>query len=138
MEDFFEIFDTTGDVGITIYGKTLEDIFEQAGYGLFSLITEFDKIECKQEKKIQLNAEAIEVLFINWLNELIFLFDTEGFLAKKISVNLKDCSITAKLSGETFDDEKHPRGVLIKAATYHKLRLEKKNGGWFAKVLFDI
>jgi SHS2 domain-containing protein len=139
MKAHFEPFDTTGDVGLNIYGKELKDIFEQAAYGLFSFITNFENIETTITKDVQVNSDSLEELFVKWLNELIFIFETEGFIAKKITINnLTNNKISATLEGETFDEQKHSRGVLIKAATYHKLIIKKSKNGYTARVLFDI
>lgn len=139
MKPHFDIFDTTGDVGINIYGKSLTDIFEQAAIGLFSFITDLKKIKTNMSKNIEINADSYENLLINWLNELIFLFDTESFVGKKIEIKeLTEKRLIAIIKGDFFDEKKHSRGVLIKAATYHKLRLEEKNNGWIASILFDI
>lgn len=139
MNAYFEVFDTTGDVGINVYGKDIKDIFEQAAIGLFSLITDLEKIDTKTSKTIDINADSYENLLIKWLNELIFLFDTEGIVGKKSDIKeLTEKKLIATLHGDLFDEKKHSRGILIKAATYHKLRLEKRNNLWIASILFDI
>jgi len=139
MKAYFEPFDTTGDVGLNIHGKELKDIFEQAAYGLFSLITNIKNIDTNITKNIEVKGDSVEELLVKWLNELIFIFDTEGFIAKKISINsLTNNSISATLEGEIFDEQKHSRGLLIKAATYHKLIIKRNKHGYTAKVLFDI
>lgn len=139
MKPHFKVFDTTGDVGINVYGKNLKDIFEQAAIGLFSFITDIKKIETNISKSLAINADTYENLLINWLNELIFLFDTEGFIGKNVEIKeLDEKKIIAIIKGDLFDEKKHLRGVLIKAATYHKLKLEKKNNIWTATILFDI
>ncbi len=139
MKAYFEPFDTTGDVGLDIYGRELKDIFEQAAYGLFSLITNTENIDINITKNVEVKGDSLEELLVKWLNELIFIFDTEGFIAKKITINnLTNTSISATLEGETFNEKKHSRGVLIKAATYHKLIIKRNKHDYTAKVLFDI
>ncbi len=139
MQAFFETFDTTGDVGLNVYGKTLENIFQQAAIGLFSLITDIKNMEINATKKIKIRADDYESLLINWLNELVFLFDSEGFIGKRVKIlELTEKKLIALIDGDFFDEKKHSKGVLIKAATYHKLKLERKNTGWKATILFDI
>ena len=53
-------------------------------------------------------------------------------------MNCSDTLIKATVTGEDFDPEKHGRGLLIKAATYHKLKIERKEDHWEAVVIFDI
>ena len=72
---------------------------------------------------------------VAWLNELVFHFDAYGFIGKKISITesnlepgppetLKSYRLNAVLSGEEFDPERHESRLLIKAATYHRLRIK--------------
>ena len=93
----------------------------------------------KKASKSRLRVILLEGLLVAWLNELIFHFDTYGFLGKDIHINeLRDTLITATVKGEAFDPERHGRGLLIKAATYHKLKIERKEDHWEADVIFDI
>ncbi|MCX7770369.1 MAG: archease [Proteobacteria bacterium] len=139
MKPHFQVFDTTGDVGINVFGNNLKEIFEQAAIGLFSFFTDLESIEENIIKTVSIDAESYENLLIKWLNELIFLFDVEGFIGKRVKINnLNEKSLTAKIMGDLFDEKKHSQGILIKAATYHKLKLEKKNKVWSASILFDI
>ena len=46
--------------------------------------------------------------------------------------------MNAVLSGEEFDPERHESRLLIKAATYHRLKVEKSNDTWQIDVVFDI
>ena len=135
----YEQIEVTGDAGIKASGATLEEVFSAAAEGFYSLLTDTDKI-C-EEKTIEVKAkgDSLESLIVNFLNELVFIFDTEGFAGKKVTVAMAgDTEIFAKISGEEFDTEKHPRGLLVKAATYHRLKVENKNGRWEAEVIFDI
>jgi SHS2 domain-containing protein len=42
------------------------------------------------------------------------------------------------VAGEEFDAGRHEGKLLIKAATYHKLRIEKIDDLWEIDVIFDI
>jgi SHS2 domain-containing protein len=47
-------------------------------------------------------------------------------------------SIRAVGSGEPRDPERHASKLVIKAATYHQLRVARDDGGWMAEVYVDI
>jgi len=135
----YEVLDVSGDVGLRVKGDSLESLFTTAAKGLYSLITDPDRISSVQQTRVNVYCESLEDLFIGWLNELIFQFDTYGFVAKDIQIdNLTENRVEAVLKGERFDPEKHSRGLLLKAATYHNLKLQKQNGLWVAEVVFDI
>ncbi|HUO76191.1 MAG TPA: archease [Thermodesulfovibrionales bacterium] len=138
MEEF-EVIDISGDAGIRAYGETLEDVFTNAAMGMYSLITDLKGIGEIKEIAVTAESRSLEGLVVSWLNELIFHFDTYGFIGRKIRVEtLENHRIVAKISGEDFDPERHERRLLIKAATYHQLSMEKKEGHWVANVIFDI
>jgi SHS2 domain-containing protein len=135
----FEQIDISGDAGIRAYGRDLSDLFLNAAEGMYSLISEPGGISPKKSVDIETEAGSREGLLVSWLNELIFHFDAHGFIGRKIVIHeLKDTFIRAVVSGEEFDPEKHDSGLLIKAATYHQMKIEEKNGHLEAEVIFDI
>lgn len=135
----FELIDISGDAGIKAYGESLEAVFKNAATGMYSLITDPASVREVRDIEIEVKGSSLDSLFVSWLNELIFHFDAYGFIGKGISIHLlQDNKISATVSGEDFNRERHSRGLLIKAATYHKLKLEKINDRWEAEVIFDI
>ena len=159
----YEPLDISGDVGLKAYGGAIDEVFINAAVGMYSLITNINLIEEKKSIDISVERSSIEDLFVSWLNELIFHFDTYGFIGKKIVItettpsltlpsgkrgldkretnqpaSMQVCTLKATISGEDFDVERHERKLLIKAATYHKLRIEKINDIYEAEVIFDI
>jgi SHS2 domain-containing protein len=135
----FEIIDVSGDIGIRAYGKNLEQVFINSALGMYNLITDIEKVEEKKTIKISLENHSLESLLVLWLNELIFQFDTYGFIGKEIIIKkINNNTVNAVVSGEEFDPGKHERKLLIKAATYHKLKIEKNNDEWKAEIIFDI
>ncbi|HXX81869.1 MAG TPA: archease [Thermodesulfovibrionales bacterium] len=135
----FEVVDISGDAGIRAYGATLADVFINTAMGMYSLITDPEGIGETNEINVAAESPSLEGLLVAWLNELIFHFDTYGFIGRKIMVErLENHRIAAKISGEDFDPERHERRLLIKAATYHQLSVGKKEGHWVAHVIFDI
>ncbi len=156
----FQPLDISGDTGIRVFGSTIGELFINAAAGLYSLITDLSLIQEKKEAGISAEASSQEGLLVSWLNELIFQFDTYGFIGKKVvafemmpkldtisSGTIEDAvdppfdrnfRVMAVLSGENFDPNRHEGKLLIKAATYHKLRIEKKDTQWQADIIFDI
>ncbi len=134
----YELIDIAGDVGLRITGDSIEELFINAGKGLYSLITEPSTIEAIETKTIEIKADSIEELLVSFLNEIIFLFDAYGFLGKKIDVSIHDFTLRAKIEGEYFNPDKHEGKLLLKAATYHDLKIEKEDGKFSAQIVFDI
>jgi SHS2 domain-containing protein len=135
----FETIDISGDAGIRAFGSDLKELFVNAGIGMYSLVTDMQDIAETMHISVAARCETLEGLFVAWLNELIFQFDTYGFVGKRISITgLTDTDVSATLSGEEFDPARHEQRLLIKAATYHRLVLEKRGDHWQAEVIFDI
>ena len=148
-----EFLDVSGDAGIRVSGKTLEEAFAAAGIGAYELITDTAEVEKISHVTVDVKADSPETLLVRYLNELIFRFDTYGFVASHIVIRRMSPSeadmgggahpkvewhLTADAYGEEFDKERHEQRALIKAATYHALKMERSGGGWMIEVVFDI
>jgi SHS2 domain-containing protein len=138
MKKQFEQIDISGDVGLKIWGQELEELFANAAEGMSELITDISSVPESESREVHVIAESNEDLLVQWLNELVFLFDTYNFLGKRFSINIINKQLEAEITGGTFDPSKEVSRLLIKAATYHELSLSKTNSHWEATVIFDI
>jgi SHS2 domain-containing protein len=135
----YEYLDISGDAGIRAAGDNLDELFINAALGMYGLVTDPESIRGETAVIIDVKSHSIEGLLVGWLNELIFQLDTYGFIGRKVKIlKLGDEDISAEVTGEEFDPGRHERRLLLKAATYHGLRIEKHDGGWTAEVIFDI
>lgn len=138
MKKDFEILDHTADVGIIAYGADLRQAFANAAKGLFSLITELGDVDEALHRDIELTASDEESLLVEWLNELVYQFDTEAIIFKRFDIiELNNTHLKARGYGEKVNSSKHKLKMGVKAATYHMLKVEKNNG-CRVQVLFDI
>jgi SHS2 domain-containing protein len=134
----FEVLEHTADIGIVAYGADLKQAFGHAAEGLFSLIVDLDTVREKSMRPVEVSASDIEMLLASWLNELIYIFDTEYLVFKRFEViRITDEHLTANCYGEKVNQRRHELKRNVKAATYHKLRVEKDNG-YRVQVLFDV
>jgi len=139
MTKQFETLDIFGDAGIRAFGNDLQELFANAGIGMYSLITDLRGVTEAKRIEVTTQGDTLEGLFIAWLNELVFQFDAYGFVGKNISISaLSGTSVAASISGEEFDPGRHEQRLLIKAATYHRLEVERRGDHWEAEVIFDI
>ena len=138
MEKDFEIIDHTADVGIAAYGADMSQAFANAARALFSLITELDDVAEVLHRDVELIAPDQESLLVEWLNELIYLFDTENIIFKRFDITqLNHTQLKARSYGEKVDKSKHKLKTGVKAATYHMLKVDKGDV-CKVQVLFDI
>lgn len=135
----FEIIDHTADIGIVAYGSDIKELFANAALGLFSLILDVDAIGEHDERTLELSAEDTDVLLVEWLNELIYIFDVEHTAFKRFEINeLTGNTIKARCFGEKIDPQRQKIKREIKAATYHMLQIEKEDSTYKVQVIFDI
>ncbi|HSW64866.1 MAG TPA: archease [Dissulfurispiraceae bacterium] len=137
----FSIIDVSGDVGIAASGATLGELFANAGASLYHLMTDVSGVRALSSRKFSIEADTCDGLLVCFLNELIFLFETEELAGSRIEITSLDeaaCSLTCVIWGERFVQGLHEKRLLVKAATYHKLLMEQREGLWYAEVIFDI
>jgi SHS2 domain-containing protein len=141
----FEQFEHTADIGIKAYGKTLEELFENAALGMFSIMADLDGVEEKGEFKVVLSTNDKERLLVDWLSELLYIHEVYDVILNDSKVEIREnvqgdgetmLEFKALVSGETIDRKKHRLGAMIKAVTYHMLEINEKEG--YLTVLFDV
>jgi SHS2 domain-containing protein len=138
MPEKFEIIDHTADIGLIIHGYSLKELFANAAAGMFSLMTDTDKIKPVIKHEIELSAGDTESLLIDWLNELLYLLDVNRVVFGKFEITeLTDNRLKAVCYGEKINGNHEIRRE-IKAATYHMLNLSKEGKGYKARVIFDL
>ena len=139
MKNKFHFIDHTGDVGVVVFGNSLKELFINAAESLFHILTELENIQEIKSKKVSLQAYSLEELIVDWLNEFIFLFDTQSLLFRRFEIEkLNNCSLEATVWGEEYEEGRHPIKTLVKAVTFHQLEIKEENGNWKAQIIFDL
>jgi SHS2 domain-containing protein len=137
----FEVTEHTADVGLRVTASCFEELLAEAGRGAFALIVENpEAIRPIQEVTLTVESEDFEGLFVDWLRELVYRFETEHLLLSefRIEVSSDRRRGVAHCRGEPADWSRHLPDNELKAVTYHGLRVEQTANGWEAEVIFDI
>jgi SHS2 domain-containing protein len=135
----FRILEHTADVGFEAYGATREEVFANSARALIDLIVDLDTIRTREQVSVQIAGPDLESVLVNWLNEILFLNDAEGWLFRDFEVqHLHDNSLVAWARGEKYQRSHHQTKLLVKAVTYHQLALIETADGWKAQVYVDI
>ena len=135
----FETFDHTADIGLRIRAATEEEMFCDAGRGLFSLLVDnIEQVQSCQTTTFNIIGNDRAYRLFDWLNELLYCFETEKWLFADFSVRLSPDGLTATATGERFNADRHRLRHEVKAVTYHHLVCEQTDNGWLAEVIFDI
>lgn len=135
----FEILEHTADVGVRAWGDSMAEIFVEAALGLEDLAFDRKGVEEREQFALEAAGEDIESLLVNWLNEIVYYLDGKRVaLARFVVRSITETRIEASAWGESRDNERHAPRLVIKAATYHQLRVVCADGRWSAEVYLDI
>jgi len=135
----FEVFEHTADVGLEVYGNTLPELFVHAAQGMESLMVPPEQVHELVGREITVEGHDLVSLLISWLNELIFLFDTEFLLFRDFEIDmLTETQVRGRAFGEPYEAERHALGSAIKAVTWHEAAVEYTGEEYKARIIFDI
>jgi SHS2 domain-containing protein len=138
----FTFFDHTGDVGVELEGGSPSELFEEAARALAATLTDAADLAPAQSLRIVLRHESLDLLLVDWLSELLYRFEAEGFLPAEINVQLAPRAggwgLTAEVRGEPDAAARVPVKVLVKAVTYHGLLAAQQGDRWCGRVVFDV
>ncbi len=137
----YRYLDHTADVLFEAYGKDVNKLFENAALATEEVMVDLKTIKNKDSKEVRVTGKDVEELLWNFLDELIFLKDTELLLFNKFKVKIiqkKEFVLNASCFGEKINSQKHVLGRDVKAVTLHEFEVKKEKEKWKAKVLLDI
>lgn len=121
---------------VEVHGRDLNELFANAAYAMFDQITDVTKVEPKGEIKVILSADSREQLLVDFLQELLFVNDTEDLVLGEFEVRTDGKKLEAMARGEPFDESRHPKRAVVKGVTYHGLEFDDAKGS--VTLLFDV
>ena len=135
----FEVLDHPADIGFRAFGSTLPDLYRASALAMLSSAGDPEAAEPHEERRITVESGDRDSLMVDWLNEVLYWFDGRLFAFREFRVeSLADGRIDAVGLGEPRDPERHRARLIVKAVTYHQLRIEERGGAWIAEVYLDI
>lgn len=139
----YQILEHEADVGIKGIGNSYEEAFGEGAKGLFSVMTDLEKIEVKEI--ISINASALDLpqLFVEWLNQLIAEKDLQGMMFADFVVKIEKTNngyeLRGEAKGEKIDLNKHEMKTEVKGATYAGLECgQQEEGQFFCQCVVDV
>jgi SHS2 domain-containing protein len=128
----YEWRDHTAEVELVVTAGSPEEIFRDA-VDAFGRYVELDSGGVPAAHAVELSGNDRATLLVELLEELIYLADTEGFVADDSAVELSGNDLRVQLNGRRTSVQ-----PIVKAATYHELAFEESDGGWQARVVLDV
>jgi tRNA nucleotidyltransferase (CCA-adding enzyme) len=135
----WEHFAHQADIGVRGIGASLEEAFEQAALALTSVVTEVEALQPKELVTVTCQAPSDELLFVDWLNAIVYEMATRKMLFGSFEVHLHDNSLHGRLLGQAVDVARHQPAVEVKGATYTELAVKhNQDGSWTAQCVVDV
>lgn len=135
----YRVFDHTADLGVEVSAGTGEELYAAAAFALFDLLTDLSTVRAGIAREIVVTGEDPADLLVNFLREILYMWNGGGFLVKTCLVReATPRRLKTLLRGEFFDPGRHRIQQEIKAVTYHQATVCETEEGWVAKVVFDV
>lgn len=137
----YKFFEHTADAKFQAYGKNIQESFANAALAMFSIITDIEKIDEKIKKEIKANGNDLKSLLYSFLEELLFLIDTENFLLNKIKkISIKKANEKYELCASAVGDkaDNYVTSGDIKAVTYNEMEIKEEKDKAMVQVVLDL
>jgi SHS2 domain-containing protein len=136
---YYKLIEHTADLGITVWGKSLKELFANAACALYELISDTHLIRPVTSFHIKVDALDRDDLLKNWLSELLYYFHVKDILLSRFEIeSINDNSVISIVSGEKIDKARHPLKHEIKAVTFHGLKIMKHSSRLQTDIIFDV
>jgi len=134
----WEHFPHEADVGVRGFGRSAAEAFEQGALALTAVITAAP-IEAKVSVEVSCQAPDLELLFVEWLNAIIYEMAVRKMLFAGFAVRIEDTRLNGTLWGEPVDVARHAPACEPKGATYTALKVAADGDGtWSAACVVDV
>lgn len=135
----YRVFDHTADLGVEVSAASVEELYAAAAFALFDLLTDLSTVRAGIAREIVVTGEDPADLLVNFLREILYMWNGGGFLVKTCLVReATPRRLKALLRGEDFNPARHRIKQEIKAATYHQASVCETEKGFVAKMVFDV
>jgi len=135
----YRIFEHTADLGVEIYGTDERDLFRNAALALSDIMTDRRHVRGREEREIAAEGGDREEVLVNFLREVLYLCNGEGWLLKEcVIAEMDGCHLRAAATGEPFAHGRHTMDVEIKAVTYHRAEIRTTVQGWTGRIICDV
>ena len=138
----YEFFDHTGDIGVRVRAGSLGDLFADAAAALTATLVDPSTVLGREREWVSLAAPSLELLLVDWLNDLVFRFDVDEFVVARVAPRIEqqqeEWKLESTLEGEHLEPARHRVKLAVKGVTYHQLEIVKTDRGFETALVFDI
>jgi len=137
-EEGWRHFAHGADLGVMGEGKTVEEAFARGALALTRAVTDAE-VAPNDHVAVACEASDIELLFVEWLNAIIYEMAVRQMLFSRFAVTIEGEHLKGDLWGEPIDPARHAPACEPKGATYTALRVARDSDGlWRAACVVDV
>ncbi|HLX36479.1 MAG TPA: archease [Candidatus Binataceae bacterium] len=137
-QDTLREFEHTGDAGIEVEAPSRADLFACAAIGLARIMVAPDAIEPRETLTLEVFGASDADLLHEALSDALNLFLSDGFIWRDATAEERADGMALKLTGEQFSRFRHTMLTELKAVTDHQTKVERRDGEWKARIVFDL
>jgi SHS2 domain-containing protein len=135
----FRLLAHTADIGLEATAPTAQELFIAAAEGLRTLLFGATPAVATIRLEVHLQAGDCAELLVAWLNEILCISEMTRLVPASFEIlELTGERLTAIITGEPFDADRHTVERTAKAVTYHRLVVKERKSGWYARVYIDL
>ena len=139
MASEFELLEHPSDIGVLGRGKTRSEALIAASQGLVSILANPTDFKPLEERFFKATGSDEAAQIVNWLNEILFFFDTESMVFVAFQIESWNANeLIGRARGERLDTDRHEFRTAVKAATYHQFESHPTSQGWEIRVFVDV
>ncbi len=139
MRKKYNLIDHTADFRIHVFGSDPKELFANAAWAMFDIITEIDQLKGLDSCNIEVSGNDWPDLMVNWLREVLYLWNGRELLVKSFHIiSLSENNLSVRVNFDPFNSDRHIIKTEIKAVTYHQIQVNSSPSGWEAKIIFDV
>jgi len=128
--------DHTSEVQLQVGAESLGGLAAEAGQALGLLMLRGAAAKPSgPARELEVSSADRDALMVDWLNEIVFLAETELWVPVEFEI-LESSSRHLRVAARGVEVEESP--AMVKAATFHGLRVEEEDGSVQAEVIFDV
>jgi SHS2 domain-containing protein len=122
-----------------VFGGDLAALYANAARALFDILVQGPRAGTGLRHDLRFQGADAADLMVNWLRELLFLWNAEQQFVKKVTIReVSQTTLHAMVETIAYDPDHHDMLREIKAVTYHRIAVEEQMTKWRATIFFDV
>ena len=127
------------ELAVRVTGNSQAELFANSAFALFDVMSDVETIAVQERLPLEVEGTDRDDLMINWMRELLYLYQGSGYLLKEFKIHeVKDTIVKAEVCGEKINPDRHEIKQEIAAVAYQHGRMEKTGNQWIAQLVFEF